>query len=275
MLYWKKCLGRAHLSICLVPRNAEPHLAFTSYQRHFFNTTPTARTMSLQPVPNHRIDRELTTPFLLRLFYRERTFHSPAEFETVPPSPSLTDSSLDLYAWPDTTLSELTSLLSGSVSDILPSPSVGTRVGFRLIHPDTRSEDGRWLSKPLGTFVIGEDLGPDSSHTNGSNGHATGESQKTLADARYVIGDYVSCVIVPPLADGTVPPLPPSARDGPHRRGYANGRGGGYGGGPSRDVDRVLGRSSMVPSGEWARGQELPSERGDRIDRYDRGGRFR
>ncbi|PNS15163.1 hypothetical protein CAC42_8164 [Sphaceloma murrayae] len=162
--------------------------------------------MALQPAPG-RTSRTATPPFLLRLFYRQSSFHNPSEFTAVPPTPSLVSSSVTIYTWPDCTLSELTSHLTNAIPDLLPDPAVGTRIGFRLIFPDTRSPGaehegrGRWLSKELGSVVVGEDA-HDHDETNG-NGHQrpnndslelgrlTGDARKTLADARFVIGDYV------------------------------------------------------------------------------------
>ncbi|GAM90725.1 hypothetical protein ANO11243_087700 [Dothideomycetidae sp. 11243] len=247
--------------------------------------------MALQPAADQQIDRGESTPFFLRVFYRENTFHSPAEFVTVPPSASLSDSSLQLYTWPDTTLSELTSLITNALPDILPSPSAGTRIGYRLVFPDTRSvtgpgadeDQGRWLSKPLGSVVIGEES-EDTQHdrrdeetTNGIKRAFSGDARKTLAEARFVIGDYISCAIIPPLGDGSVAPLPASERSGGPsgrggRGGYtgengSRGGGGGYagrsrgGGGGGYASDRGFGASS-IPAGDWRRGDDPPAASG-------------
>lgn len=94
-----------------------------------------------------------------------------------------------------------------------------------------------------------------------------GEPDKTLQDARFVIGDYISCAVFPPLADGAVAP-PPSGGVGRGRGAYADGPGRGYGGGFRGrgggvmrggglfDGDRIGGEG--VPSGEWRRGERVP-----------------
>lgn len=243
--------------------------------------------MALQYDQHQSVDRTKTTPFLLRLFYRQNVFHSPSEFTTVPITQTLAQSSLQLYTWPDATLSELTSLVASAMPDLLPNPSVGTRIGYRLLYPDTRSISGpgadegrgRWLSKELGSVVVGEDL-PDDHEMDGEDDHAAptalrklgGDADKTLADARFVIGDYVSCAIVPPRSDGSVAPLPTSERSSVTRgygRGGANGFGNGYGSRFGRDGhgrdgygrgyenDRA-GGTSNVPSGDWRRGEAVP-----------------
>lgn len=119
-------------------------------------------------------------------------------------------------------------------------------------------------------------------------GELNGEPDKTLQDVRFVIGDYISCAIFPPLANGAVAPPPgpglasrpggPGARGvgdfggvrggppGPRENGYGGFRGrggprgggsfGGGGGGGGRQGDGGL------PSGEWRRGERIPDARG-------------
>ncbi|KAL1296728.1 hypothetical protein AAFC00_000198 [Neodothiora populina] len=272
--------------------------------------------MALQPTPDQKIDRQTTTPFLLRLYYRSNAFHSPSEFTTVPPPSSLQQQSLQIYTWPTCTLAELTGLLSSALPHLLPSPAVGTRIGYRLVFPDTRSVPasgggdgpGRWLSKDLGSVVIGADVvgrggngydddDDDDDMTNGHDdvsdpaglGKLGGDAAKTLAEARFVIGDYISCAILPPLSDCSVAPLPPADRGygGPGGRGGGGrdnyGRGGGGGGGGRLENgyrgggrrggggggvgyngdrgdrgDRDRGFGANVPNGEWRRGERIP-----------------
>ncbi|KAH0162706.1 hypothetical protein KCU67_g5835, partial [Aureobasidium melanogenum] len=162
--------------------------------------------MALQPTPDQKIDRQTTTPFLLRLYYRSNGFHSPNEFSTVPPPSWLQQSSLQIYTWPSCTLAELTTLLTSALPNLLPSPSVGTRIGYRLVFPDTRSvppsggsdAPGRWLSKELGSVILGQGNEYDQENDPAGLGRMDGDAQKTLADARFVIGDYISCAIFPP-----------------------------------------------------------------------------
>lgn len=239
--------------------------------------------MALQPAPDEKTDRQTTPPFLLRLFYRTSAFHSPSEFSTIPPSPSLEQSCVQVYTWPTCTLAELTSLLTSSLPDLLPSPAVGTRVGYRLLFPDTRSvgsgQDGpgRWLSKELGSVVIGATSEAEDEVNRDVLNNLQGDADKTLAEARFVIGDYISCAIFPPLANGSVAPLPPAERAGRSggreggysRGGYAGRAENGYGGGGFRGGyggrggrggfggDRAFG-SAGLPSGDWRRGERLP-----------------
>lgn len=152
---------------------------------------------------------------------------------------------------------------------------MGTRLSFRLIYPDTRNQAiaadgrGRYLSKDMGSVVIGAS-GSDAGARRGSarstsdagkqpmpggNKLQGEDADKTLQDARFVIGDYVDCAILPPLSDGSIAPAPTS-------RGSMGGSaiGGGmraFGGGPSRE--NGFGRPRLgVPSGEWRRGERIP-----------------
>lgn len=145
------------------------------------------------------------------------------------------------------------------------------------------------MVKDLGSVVIG-DGGPGIS-TEGDDDNDAGagaedgrlrlgatagsaaESAKSLADARFVVGDYLSCAILPPsAADGSVQPAsaaragrgygagqarsavdlgPPSMSRGGGRDGWSattyGPRGGGVGGG-----------FRAPPVGEWRRGEKLP-----------------
>lgn len=105
------------------------------------------------------------------------------------------------------------------------------------------------------------------------------DSVKTLSDARFVVGDFVSVAILPPLGDGSVAPVN-SARMG---RGAGAGEAGPVLGrapglmGPGRERERErengpgrrpgrgrgggrqdgFGRGGL-PMGEWRRGEDLP-----------------
>ena len=228
---------------------------------------------------------------------------------------------LQIYTWPTCTLRELSHLLVSALPSLLPNPAVGTRLAYRLIYPSPQTPPpsapegmGRYVSKDVGSLVVSADdegghdeeiddrerergesrrmkpteeeakiLGPEGVMT----GALSGSPDKTLQDARFVVGDYISCCILPPLSDGSVAPVPPPPGDGRGASGpYMNGggRGGGYGGsapplrengyGPSGGGYRGRGGRSGgyrpepgrlgegVPSGEWRRGERIPDSRG-------------
>ncbi len=131
--------------------------------------------------------------------------------------------------------------------------------------------------KDLGSVIIG-DGGPgilpdedEAAVVAGGQmaGALGGEPEKTLQDAKFVIGDYVICAILPALANGAVAPPPmrgPFGRGGgdfgasrmapggPRENGFGyRGRGGPRGGGGFGQ-----GIGAGVPSGEWRRGERVP-----------------
>ncbi|KAF6820562.1 Sin3 associated polypeptide p18 [Colletotrichum sojae] len=246
------------------------------------------------------LDREETTPFLLRLFHKNGSFHRPDEFaaRALPPS-------LSLYTWPTCTLTELAHHVAAEDPSLLPSPSVGTRLAFRLVYPDTRTPAAaagghtaahpKFMVKDLGTVVLG---GQSELLTRTANGQdedvdmagtaallaTDNEPDKTLADSKFVVGDYVCCAILPPLSDGSVAPAPTARNDrlggqfgarvlsGGQQPPHNARREGGFGGRQGRDRDRRrpgFGDGGF-PEGEWRRGERLPD---DPPDRNRRGGR--
>ena len=274
--------------------------------------------MSLQPSNLAPIDRSTHSPFLLRLYWRPSRPLEAWEFSLAPPSDTSTiadyssllpaqirQQSVQIYTWPTCTLGELTGLL-GSV---LPESfkvggaglEVGTRLVYKLIFPDTRgavSEGGRgkWVDKPLGSVVVGGRQAilhkEDAAAAAAANGDVAvegkenleGDAERTLADARFVIGDYVACTIYPPTRDGRVAAIPagrglrdayPPPRAPPPREngfggggGYGGGRGG-YRGGGGGYGGRGGGFGSAPPAGDWRRGDAVPGGGGYR----GRGGR--
>ncbi|KAG6138739.1 hypothetical protein E4U35_008344 [Claviceps purpurea] len=236
--------------------------------------------------PSDRGDSDPAAPFLLQLFYRTGGFYRPDEFanRSLPPH-------ISVYTWPDCTLNELAFELAASKVSALPYPAIGTRLAFQLVCPDLRSVSAisnappRYAVKDLGSIVIGQNSSgvaePESTGTGGStHDEPSPDSKKSLRDARFVVGDYVSCAILPPLDDGSVAPASIAQREFSSvgyrdARVNANTRGGG-GGFQSRENEfawpgvREGGRDSgrrgvaggamaNVPIGEWRRGERLPN----------------
>lgn len=237
-------------------------------------------------------DRDVA-PFLVRLFHRTGSFHRyvditndssirsirieltqhllrPEEFA----SPSLPPH-VSVYTWATCTLHELALELAAAKPGALPTPAIGTRLSFQLVCPDLRGAGAantaqpKFAVKDLGSIVIGDgypgaedpdDAGPDTLMRDDS------ARDKTLADWRFVVGDYISCAILPPLADGSVAPSS-SARRGSISSGR-DGRRGSYRGefqGRDSNFGRNNGRQGRTgwrdggfPSGEWRRGERLP-----------------
>lgn len=170
--------------------------------------------------------------------------------------------------------------------NVVPNPAIGTRLSYRLIFPDTRDTGrpgpGRYLSKDLGTVILGGDeRGIFSTEKDNADGDTSGaadlngDANKTLQDARFVIGDYISCVIVSPPVDGSVPPQPGglTVRPGGVMRRVMGEFGTGVGGPIRSGSLGIRGRGGLrgavgfngrrlgdggLPTGEWRRGERLP-----------------
>lgn len=243
------------------------------------------------------INREITVPFHLKLFYRQNAYHALTDFPiptpTGPSSTAQLPPHLEIYTWQSCSLRELSGLLAGALPSQLPDPQAGTRLCFRLIYPDTRGAvaegRARYLSKDIGSVVLGQTAGDkngqhqhqqhdEQQRSNGAvaarrrlmdkDGLEQDDSEKTLADARFVVGDYVDVAILPPLDDGSVaPPVqggrgPPAGPLGGGMRAFRGPRenGGGRRGPGPGGVRGPPGNG--LPSGDWKRGERLPEDRG-------------
>ncbi|KAL7945775.1 Sin3 associated polypeptide p18 domain-containing protein [Trichoderma barbatum] len=214
---------------------------------------------------------EDTSPFLVRLFHRTGSFHRPEEFA----SPSLPPH-ISIYTWSTCTLHELALELAAAKPGALPTPAIGTRLSFQLVCPDLRGTSAtntaqpKFAVKDLGSIVIGEGYpgaeNPDEADTDVVM-RDDGGKDKTLADWRFVVGDYVSCAVLPPLSDGSVAPLSnakrgsiSSGRDGrvSNFRGGFQGRDSNFGRNHGRQSRTTGWRDGRFPSGEWRRGEQLP-----------------
>ncbi|KAK3898886.1 Sin3 associated polypeptide p18-domain-containing protein [Staphylotrichum tortipilum] len=178
--------------------------------------------------------RDETPPFLVKVFYRTGAHHRPDEFNspTLPPH-------LPIHTWPDCTLDELSSHIAAATPSVLPSPAIGTRLIFRLIYADTRAPRSdalspRYVPKDLGSVVLGRGgpgAGPDEgvSSAGEGDGAAGAGGETTLAEAKFITGDFICCAIMPPdeLSGDVVPAS--SARMG---RGTGVGEATGLVGGP-------------------------------------------
>lgn len=188
---------------------------------------------------------------------------------------------LQIYTWPTCSLLELAHLLTTALPTLLPNPAIGTRLAFRLVYPDLSTTAGagtggtsgtgrldegrgRYTSRELGSVIISAPAVTRRSENGNANANVNelaeetaavssvsptdrewelggDDGAKTLADARFVIGDYVDCAVFPPLPDGSVMPRPRAHGNG----GVGRGRGG-------------MGRGASIPVGEWRRGERLP-----------------
>jgi histone deacetylase complex subunit SAP18 len=216
-----------------------------------------------------KIDRQSTTPFLLRLFYKTGSFHTVDDFHpgnhSLPPH-------VQIYTWKSCTLQEISTLLISALPSLLPEQSIGSRLCFKLFYPDqnerSRGRDGysRYLSRDIGNVIVGghpstlitreaEESNQEDGKQEKSKTLYEGDTDVTLAEVKFVIGDLISCAVMAPSANGDVVPTPLEAR-GPRFGARENGFGGGYRGGDRRSGPRGDG-TRHLPPGDWRRG-DLP-----------------
>lgn len=136
------------------------------------------------------------------------------------------------------------------------------------------SSYARFGVKYLGSVVIGRD-GPGAEIPEDADVEDLAyDEDKSLSDARFVTGDYISCAILSPLPDGSVAPVATARLDpvlgrsearGSSRGGFtAREHGPGRGGARWGRGGRLDGGSGMYPRGEWRRGERLPEGSGPR-----------
>ncbi|KAI5805611.1 Sin3 associated polypeptide p18-domain-containing protein [Peziza echinospora] len=197
-------------------------------------TTTTTNTNTTPPINLNtlKINRQITTPFLLKLFYRTNGFHRLEEFR----STHQPNTFVEIYTWKDCTLAELSLLLSQALPDVV---SPRAKCGFRLIFADTRS--GRFVSKDLGAVAVAAAAAAAAAAAEGGVEEEVGK--RSLDEARFVTGDWVDVAVWPEGSAG--------GRVGGGGAGGGGGSGGGGGGG----------MGAPVPSGEWRRG-EKPDDAG-------------
>lgn len=119
------------------------------------------------------VDREKTCPLLLRVFCSTGRHHSTNEYihGNVP------SNELQIYTWMDATLRELTTL----VRDVNPETRrKGTYFDFAIVFPD---RGPTWRMREIGVTCSGQKGADDT---------------KTLANAKFTIGDYLDINITPP-----------------------------------------------------------------------------
>ncbi|XP_055374535.1 histone deacetylase complex subunit SAP18 [Condylostylus longicornis] len=120
------------------------------------------------------VDREKTCPLLLRVFCSTGRHSSISEYA----HGNVPTNELQIYTWQDATLRELTSL----VRDVNPETrKKGTYFDFAVVFPDPHYRTYRM-----------RDIGTTCSGIKGA------DDLKTLAAAKFCIGDYMDISITPP-----------------------------------------------------------------------------
>jgi len=120
------------------------------------------------------VDREKTCPLLLRVFCNIGRHFDLSEYQRG----NVPSTELQMYTWMDATLRELATL----VRDVNPDyRRKGTYFDFGIVYPDTR-----------GSMYRMREIGSTCSGQRGL------EDSKTLSQAKFTIGDYLSICVTPP-----------------------------------------------------------------------------
>lgn len=115
-----------------------------------------------------------TCPLLLRVFCSTGRHHSPSEFQ----HGNVPSNELQIYTWQDATLRELTAL----VRDVNPETRrKGTYFDFAFVSPE-----------PFNPGYRMREIGVTCS------GQRTADDGLSLAQAKFIIGDYMDINITPP-----------------------------------------------------------------------------
>ncbi|GAA5918249.1 hypothetical protein JCM6882_005129 [Rhodosporidiobolus microsporus] len=203
-----------------------------------------------------KVDREKTCPSLLRVFVKNGAHHLDTDFIV---SSLPTADEHQLYTWRDTTLREILLLLRDADAALRPSPT--SRFSLRLVFWDADNE--RFRSEEL-AVIAAKDLLPSSGGGAAASrgNYSNPRLDRTLADAKFVVGDYLSVAhlglpapipvpapAAPPVGFGGRPlgprgpgpagggsgpqyAQPPHLRGGPGPSMVPGGGRGGFGGGP-------------------------------------------
>ena len=291
---------QALIHIQVIASPFSPVFSSSSELQPLIFTLPSIMAAPSREGPKAPINRQTTAPFHLKLFYRVNNYNPLSDYSIPPPSrrggpvsgsnairPTSPVAStalpphLEIYTWHSCTLRELSQLLTSALPSLLPDPPVGTRLCFRLIYPDARGAAmggpdarGRYLSRDLGSAIVGPRDSPLHADDDEDKQEARprpgplrfqgSEADRPLQDARFIVGDYIECAILPPLEDGSVAPALNGA-SGPIMGPRGGGGGGmrafrdnGYPRGPGRGPRGGGSGPPHMPRGDWHRGERLP-----------------
>jgi len=120
------------------------------------------------------VNREEICPLLLRVFYNPLRHNNIEEYY----KGNTPENEIQIYTWMDASLKELT----GLIKEVNPDARrKGTYFDFAVVYPDLRHSN--FTSRDIGSTIA----------SNKSN-----DDNKTLADCKFSIGDYIDVAITPP-----------------------------------------------------------------------------
>lgn len=121
-----------------------------------------------------KADRGKICPFLLRTFCQYGVHHVPEDFL---PRSLPVKHEIQIYTWKDATMREIGNLIRNASANAASEPSV--KMSFRLVFRN--KANGRFLTRDLGVVIPGR--------------HPSRDEEKTLADVRFEVGDYLDVAL--------------------------------------------------------------------------------
>ncbi|GAA5848035.1 hypothetical protein JCM5353_002890 [Sporobolomyces roseus] len=140
-----------------------------------------------------RVDREKTCPSLLRVFVNPANHHPDSAFTTT----SLpVAKEHQVYVWRDSTLREILLSLRDS-SPALRNNNLA-KYSLKLVFWDSKVD--KYTSTEL-AHINAKDLGSSHSSTDRRSGGGGGLIDRTLSEAKYVVGDFLDIAYIVPGAN--------------------------------------------------------------------------
>lgn len=227
-----------------------------------------------------RVDRVKTCPSLLRVFVKAGSHHADSEFST---NQLPTRDEHQVYTWRDSTVREILNLVRDADPALRATTLPLARFSVRVVYWDANAN--RYTSQEV-AVVQNRDLlqPPAGAHRQGpSPGSTNPRLDRTLADAKLVVGDFLDIAYIAPdpVISAAAPPMagpsaglvgsragPPSVAPGHGANGHVFGRrdastwGASAGGRPQQVPSAGGARAPLPRSGpnQWgAPGQRGPS----------------
>jgi len=122
---------------------------------------------SKNPLKNHAT----ACPFLIRAFIKQNELHKEEEFQNLRAPPG---KEIELHAWMDATLGQITDLIKESEPT---ARSYGSKLSFGFVYPDKRGKN------------VKKDVGIVDPLRSGR------EEMKTLDELRYQVGDFLAVTV--------------------------------------------------------------------------------
>jgi histone deacetylase complex subunit SAP18 len=138
-----------------------------------------------------RVDRDARCPFLLRVFWKEATHNSLAEYGA-PGSGCVPGDEFQLYTWEDCSLRELADLFK---NEHMRARRPRCQLSFAIVYPD---KSGKNAMKEVGLVW--------STNTNSTRHDA---ETKTLKDLHFQTGDFIDIAIQSSGGDARRTPFTP------------------------------------------------------------------